>query len=304
MKKTNLIYFVGIGFLLFLPFIRVSVAAPPAWVGLHENDIYIWQYNNHTAEASGAWTTDGVALLALDAIGIWGGPWTEDMQGYGNTGQMSHEIDTVGDLGPDLEYGSNYQSVEIIHAMVWNFTDGGWLPGPGGYNWDNKVTFTNIWNGLIIENATEYAIWHADLTLFFDVFTVETTSMWVHPNLDWTEAVAAATPGLAAANATATVEMDGTDDIGFKITVPASGWWAVWGTNSLAISLTVTFDECGLLDTWDLTYGNDLIMDIDLVQGSQCASTTPPGIPGFELPIVIGVASIISLILIKKIKKK
>ena len=306
MKKTNLIYFVGIGFLLFLPFIRVSVAAPPAWVGIYEDDIYKWQYNNHTAEAAGAWTADGVPFLSLDAIYLWCGPFTEDQAGYGNTGIMSHEIDTVGDLGPDLEYFSFFQSVEIIHAMVWNYTAGGEAigPGPGGYNWDDKDTGTNIWNGLIIENATEYAWWHADLTLFFDVYSWFTTSWWVNPTMDWSEVVTAATPGLAAVNSTAAVETDGSDEIGFKITVPAEGWWASWGNNSLAIGLTVTFDECGLLDTWDLTYGNDLIMDIDQVAGSQCVPTPPPGIPGFELPIIIGVASIISLILIKKIKKK
>jgi len=299
MKKTNLIYFVGIGFLLFLPFIRVSVAAPPAWVGLHENDIYQWQYNNHTAEAAGAWATGGVAALAIDAIGVWCGPFTEDQAGYGNTGIMSHEIDTIGDLGSDLEYMSNYQSVEIIHIMVWNYTAGGEAigPGPGGYNWDDKDTGTNIWNGLIIENATEYAWWHGDLTLFFDVYTWFLTSLWVHPNLDWTEAVAAANIGLVPLNVTATVETDG-----FKITIPADAWFA-WSTSE-AIGLTVTFDECGLLDTWDLTYGNDLIMDVDQVAGSQCTPTAPPDIPGFELPIIIGVASIISLILIKKIKKK
>ena len=300
MKKTNLLYFVGIGFLLILPFVRVSVAAPPAWVGLHENDIYQWQYNNHTAEAGGAWTTDTVAFAILDVLGLWVGPWTEDMAGYGNTGIMSHEIDTVGDLGPDLEYFSFYQSVEIIHAMVWNYTAGGELiaPGPGGYNWDDKDTGTNMWNGLIIENATEYAIWHADLTLFFDAFTWQVTSMWVNPTMDWSEAVATANIGLAALNATATVVTDG-----FKITIAADAWFG-WSTSE-EIGLEVTFDECGLLDTWDLTYGNDLIMDVDQVAGSQCPTTTaPPGIPGFELPVIIGVASIISLILIKKIKKK
>jgi len=306
MKKTNLIYFVGIGFLLILPFIRVSVAAPPAWVGLHENDTYQWQYNNHTAEAAGAWSTDGVSVLGLDAIDLWCGPFTEDQAGYGNTGIMTHEIDTIGDLGPDLEYLSMYQSVEVIHIMVWNYTAGGEAigPGPGGYNWDDKTTGTNVHNGLIIENATEYAWWHGDLTLFFDVYTWFLTSLWVNPTMDWSEVVTAANVGLAASNSSAAVETDGTDDIGFKITVPAGGWWASWGVNSLAIGLTVTFDECGLLDTWDLTYGNDLIMDVDQVAGSQCAPALPPGIPGFELPVIIGVASIISLILIKKIKKK
>jgi len=300
MKKTNLVYFVGIGFLLILPFIRVTVAAPPAWVGLHENDTYTWQYNNHTAAAAGAWTTDTISFAILDVLDQWVGPWFVDMAGYGNTGIMSHEIDTIGDLGPDLEYLSMFQSVEIIHVMVWNYTAGGEAiaPGPGGYNWDDKDTGTNIHNGLIIENATEYAIWHADLTLFFDVFTIEITSMWVNPTMDWSEAVATANIGLAAVNATATVVTDG-----FKITVAADAWFG-WSTSE-EIGLEVTFDECGLLDTWDLTYGNDIIMDIDQVQGSQCPSTTaPPGIPGFELPIIIGVASIISLILIKKIKKK
>ncbi|MHA1991664.1 MAG: Loki-CTERM sorting domain-containing protein [Candidatus Hodarchaeales archaeon] len=299
MKKTNLIYIIGIGFLLFLPFIRVSVAAPPAWVGLHENDTYQWQYNNHTAEVGGAWTTDMVSLAILDVLGHWVGPWTEDMQGYGNTGIMSHEIDTIGDLGPDLEYGSMFQSVEIVHAMTWNYTEGGDLigPGPGGYTWDDKVTMTNIWNGLIIENATEFAWWHGDLTLFFDAFSWQVTTLWVNPLLNWSEAVAAANVGLAASNASAAVVTGG-----FKITIAAGAWFA-WPT-SLAIGLEVTFDECGLLDTWDLTYGNAIMMDVDQVAGSQCAPTLPPGIPGFELPIIIGVASIISLILIKKIKKK
>jgi len=302
MKKRNFLYFIGIGFLLFLPLIRVSVAAPPAWVKIKEGDIYIWQYNNHTANAAGAWAADWVGVTALTAIGLWVGPFTEDQAGYGNTGTMSHEIDTIGDLAPDLEYGSNYQSVEVIHKMVWNYTAGGEVigPGPGGYNWDDKDTGTNIHNGLILENATEFALWTSDLTLYFDVYAWFLTNLWVNPNMDWAEVVAAANIGLAAANATATVVTSGSDEVGFKITVAALAWLS---SNSLAIGLTVTFDECGLLDTWDLTYGADTIMDIDQTQGTTCPPPAP-GIPGFELPIIIGVASIVSLVLIKKIKKK
>ena len=123
MKKRNFVYFIGIGLLLFIPFIRVSVAAPPAWVKIYEDDVYIWEYNNHSVAAAGQWTADGVALSCLMVMGQWCGPWTEDMTGYGNTGNMTHEIDTIGDLGPDLEYASNYQSVEVIHLDNFIRTD-------------------------------------------------------------------------------------------------------------------------------------------------------------------------------------
>jgi hypothetical protein len=301
MKKTNLVYIIGIGLLICLPFIRVSVAAPPAWVLIQEDDIYIWEYNNHTA-GDGAWADDWVGVTALGVLGIWVGPFSEDQDGYGIPGNMTHEIDYVGDLGPDLEYGSNFQSVEILHAMTWNYSGGSDAlgGGSGGYPWADKDSGSNIWPGLIIENATEFAWWHSDLTLFFDAYSWQVTTLWVHTNLDWSEVVATANVGLAAVNATATVETDGTDEVGFTITIAASAW----GTNTQAIGLTVIFDDCGLLDTWDLTYGTDTIMDVNQIQGIDCAPAVPPAIPGFELPIVIGVASIMSLILIKKIKKK
>jgi len=289
MKRLNFLYFIGIGFLLFLPFIRVSVATPPSWVKIKEGDVYIWQYNNHTANAAGAWMTDGIPILTLGVLGLWVGPFTEDQAGYGNTGTMSHEIDTVGDLGPDLEYGSNYQSVEITHKIVWSYTAGAENlgGGSGSYNWTSKDTGTNIWNGLIIENATEFALWHDDLTIFFDVYSWFLTSLWVNPNMDWAEVVAAANIGLADVNATATVVTDSviSEVNGFKITIAALAWG---GANSLAIGLSVTYDECGLLNTWDLTYGTDTIMDIDQTQGGQytpCQTitvTNPTGLIAWE----------------------
>ena len=140
MKKTNLIYIIGIGLLVFLPFVRVSVAAPPAWVKIQDDDVCIWEYNNHTAAATGAWSTDMVSLTLFGAIGQWCGPFTEDQAGYGVAGNMTHVIKSVGDLGPDLNYLSNYQSVEVIHEMTWNYTAGAELlgGGSGGYGGDGE----------------------------------------------------------------------------------------------------------------------------------------------------------------------
>ena len=295
MKKTNLIYVIGIGLLVFMPFVRVSVAAPPCWVGVFEEEIYLWEYNNGTAAYSGAWAADdllGGIYNNFDQLATFG----EEMADYGlMPGNMSCEILTVGDLGPDIEYGSNYQSVQVIHALNWSMYG-------YAFPWDDKVTLTNIYNALIVENATEFAIWHSDLTTFFDAYTWQDTSTWAPTDMDWTEVVTAANPGLAAANATATVVTDGSEEIGFKITVAAGAWYAPYN-NSLALGLEVTFAD-GLLDTWNMTYGTDSMMDVELVQGSSQSRCGGGDIPGFELPIIIGLVSITSLILIKKIRKK
>lgn len=290
MKKTILLYFIVIGLLAFIPFIRISVAAPPCWVGVYEDEYYIWQYNNHTAEVAGAWTTDGVALTGFGVLGEWMG-FPEEMDTYALLpGNASHDIQTVGDLAPDVEYGSNYQSVQIIHAINW--TTHGYT-----FNWDDKVTMTNVYNGLVLENSTEFVLWHNGLATFFDPYSWFLTSLWASTKLDWSEVAAAANTELAAANATVTALTDG-----FKITIAALDW----GTNTLAIELSVTYDD-GLLDDWHLTYGTDSILDVELIKGSSQFTPCAGGedaIPGFELPIIIGVASIISLILIKKIKNK
>lgn len=298
MKKRSIIYFIGIGLLVLIPFVRVSVAAPPCWVGAYEDEIYIWEYNNNSVAAAGDYTTDDVATGIYVIMGQWAG-FGEDMAGYGlMPGSMSHEITTVGDLGPDLEYGSNYQSAQIIHELNWTVT------GLYSFPWDDKVTLTNVYNALVIEDSTEFVLWHDNLTMFFDAYSWQLTSVWASTKMDWTEAVTAANLGLAAFNATATVVTNGTDEVGFKITVAAGNWIAPYA-NTKDIGLEVTYAD-GLLNTWDLTYGTDTIMDVELVQGSTQfkACSGADAIPGFELPIIIGIASVISLVLIKKIKKK
>ncbi|KKL99883.1 hypothetical protein LCGC14_1809970 [marine sediment metagenome] len=294
MKKTNLICFIGIGLLAFLPFIRSSVGAPPCWVGVYEDEYYEWQYNNHTATVQGQWLTDGVALAGWGATDMWMGWPSEGIDYFILPGIMSHTINTVGDVAPDVEYLSNYDSVQVIHAMNFSSTN-----FAGDFDWADKDTGLNVWNGLIIENSTEFAYWHSNLTLFFDLYSIEVTTMWASTQLDWTEVVATANIGLASVNVTAAALTNG-----FTLTVDALGW----GVNTLAVVLTVTFED-GLLDTWDLAYGGNSVMDVELVKGSAqfAACPTPaPGIPGFEIPIIIGVAaaSTIGLILFKKHKNK
>lgn len=293
MKKTNLLYFVGIGFLLFLPLIRVSVAAPPCWVGVYEDDVYIWSYNNHTAARWGQWNTDAMGVTGLVALGKVIS-WFETMDDYGQTpGTMNHTILSLEDLGPDLEYGTNYPSVELAHELVYTLT------GQYSYDWLDKLTgTTNVYNGLVLENSDEFALWHDNLTSFFSPENILETSLWASTQINWNTVVTTATPGLTAVDATAVALTNG-----FRITVAA----LAWTNNTLAVELEVTYAD-GLLDSWELTYGTDVVFDIALEQGStqfvECPPPAAPGIPGYELPIIIGVASIISLILIKKIKKK
>jgi hypothetical protein len=296
MRKRNLVYFIGIGLLILMPFVRVSVAAPPCWVGVYEDDIYIWQYNNHTAARFGQWTTDTMAITGLTALGVVVS-WFEGMEDFaGLPGNMSHKILSIEDLGPDLEYGTNYPSVELSHEMHYDTL---WW---GNITWDDKVTALNTYNGLVLEDSTEFALWHDNLTAFFDIENFILTSMWASTNMNWDTVATAAGTGLAAVNATVAKATVASEDVGFKITVPALGWV----NNTLAVALEVTYED-GLLNTWELTYGTETVFDIELIQGSSqfapCPAA-PPGIPGYELPIIIGVTSIISLILIKKIKKK
>lgn len=295
MKKTNILCFIGFGLLVFLPFIRVSVAAPPSWVGIKVDDTYTFTYTTNMVAVNGSWTTDGVGtLLYLYMDAAYNG-WIEWMVAdWANPGNMSHTITAVGDLTADIEYGSNYQVVPFTNEMVFN--------GTGvGYNWALVKDDPNYaYEGVIIEDATEFVLWHDGLSNWFSIDFLPTSwpqnSIAVRRNLDWDEVATAANTELADNNATVTALTDG-----FKITVAASAW----GTNTKALGLEVTFDECGLLDMWDLTYGTDSILTIEQVAGAVCADEDDV-IPGYELPIIIGVAtiSIISLILIKKIKKK
>jgi hypothetical protein len=299
MKKTNLLYFIGIGLLAFLPFIRTTVAAPPCWVGINVGDTYSWTYTTDTTARDGAWTTDGAALLIFGNMGAWMG-WVDDGEmGALGAGGLSHEITVVDDLAADVEYATGYQSVLYTGAVTANFT---WWAG----DWADKDTGINLWNGIIIEEEADYVEFHEGLAKYFGPYglTYHTIGLFVPTNFDWTEIVTAANTELGAVNATVTVETDGTEEVGFKISVAA----LAWGTNTLAVELSVTFDDCGLLDVWDLTYGTDSILKIEQTAGSTCTPCPTGGdaIPGFDLPIIIGVAtaSIISLILIKKIKKK
>ncbi|MHA2010559.1 MAG: Loki-CTERM sorting domain-containing protein [Candidatus Hodarchaeales archaeon] len=300
MKRTNLLYFIGIGLLAFLPFIRTSVAAPPCWVGINVGDTYTWTYTTDTTARDGAWDTDGVALLIFANMGAWMG-WVDNGEMGGlSPGNMSHEITVVNDLAADVEYATGYQSVLYTGAV--SYESEFWTG-----DWADKDTGLNVWNGIIIEDETEYVDFHEGLAAYFGPYglTYHTIGLFVPTNFDWAEIVTAANTELGAVNATVTVETDATEEVGFKISVAA----LAWGTNTLAVELSVTFDEAGLLDVWDLTYGVDSILKIEQIAGRTGYTACPTGggvIPGYELPIIIGVvtASIISLILIKKIKNK
>ncbi|MHA1916568.1 MAG: hypothetical protein ACW97V_19620 [Promethearchaeota archaeon] len=299
MKKTKILLFIGIGLLVFLPFIRVSVAAPPCWVGANVGDAYTWQYTGDMAARDANWTTDGIALsIFANMNNAWMG-WVDDGEmGFLMPGNMTHEVTVIDDLTADIEYGTGYMS--SLYTSAVNFTSLAWTG-----DWADKDTGLNVWNGIIIQDEADFVDYHNGLADFFDVygFSYQYISLIVSTALDWTEVVTDASTDLAAVNATVTVVTDGTEEVGFKIAVAA----LAWGTNTLALELEVTFDECGLLDVWDLTYGPDSILMIEQQVGSTCSPCAlPAGIPGYELPIIIGVtaASTIGLILIKKIKKK
>ncbi|MHA2472855.1 MAG: Loki-CTERM sorting domain-containing protein [Promethearchaeota archaeon] len=260
-------------------------------------DFYTWDYTGDMTARDGDWTTDGIALSIFMNFGGWMGWINDDEMGFLMPGNMTHEITVVDDLAPDLEYGTNNMTVLYTGAVVYDYAG-------GPFDWADKDTGINLWNGIIFQHEADFVAFHDGLGAFFGPygFPYQSTSLVVSTNLDWTEVVTIASPILAAVNATVTVVNNGTDDVGFKITVAASAW----GTNTLALELESTWDECGLLDVWEVTYGPDTIMKIEQTVGSTC-SPCPPGadaIPGYGLPIIIGVVSVVSLILIKKIKKK
>jgi len=299
MKKKNLVLFIGIGFLTILPFIRVSVAAPPSWVGIAVDDKYSWDYDTDTTARDGAWTTDGVALLIFTNFGEWVG-WVDDGEmGALGAGGLSHEITAVEDLAADIEYATGYSSVAYTGAVTANFT---WWAG----DWADKDTGLNVWNGFIIENEDDYVEYHTGLAGLFNIygFTYHTTGLFIPSGdfFDWDEIVTLANANLT--DATVTKVTDAGVDVGFLLTVAATAWT----TNTLALTLEVTYDSCGLLDVWDMKYGSDSILTINQTAGATCnpyvTPSPPPGIPGYELPIIIGTVSIMSMILIKKIRKK
>jgi hypothetical protein len=301
MKKKNLVLFIGIGFLAILPFIRVSVAAPPSWVGIAVGDTYSWTYDTDTTARDGAWTTDGVALLIFTNFGEWVG-WVDDGEmGALGAGGLSHEITAVEDLAADIEYLTGYSSVAYTGAVTADFE---WWTG----DWADKDTGLNVWNGFIIENEDDFVEYHSGLAGFFNIygFTYHTIGLFVPSGdfFDWGEIVTLANANITDATVTVLTNSTTSEEIGFKITVAATAWT----TNTLALTLEVTYDSCGLLDVWDMKYGSDSILTITQTAGSTCTPyvTPAPAIPGYELPIVIGITavSIISLILIKKIKNK
>jgi len=245
-------------------YMRVSAAATPCWVGINEGDTYSWIYTTNTTNMAGAWTTDDVATLQyLNMDNAYNG-WIEMMADPSyNPGNMSHTITAVGTLTADIEYGSNYQVVPFTNDMVFNATFGGVI-------WDLGKDGSYAYPGVIIENATEFVLWHDGLSNWFNLdFTPASwpqNSIAVPRNFDWDEVATAANTELADNNATVTALSDG-----FQITVAASAW----GNNTLALELEVTFDECGLLNLWELKYGGDSILEVRQVVGAEYKPCPP-----------------------------
>jgi len=300
MKKTNLVCVIGIGLLTFLPFIGVAVAEPPCWVGIQVGDTYIWEYDMDWTARDGAWTTDGVSLLIFANMNsAWMGWVNDDEMAYLHPGNMSHEVTVVDDLASDVEYSTGYMSVLYTSAV--RYASAAWTG-----DWADKDTGINLWNGIILEEESDFVDYHNGLADFFSIygFSYQTKSLIASTDLDWGEVATLANANLT--DATVTVVTDSaSEEIGFKITVAA----AAWTTNTLALELEVTYDEAGLLDVWDIAYGGDSVLTVTQLAGRTGYTPCPPAapaIPGFELPIVIGITavSIISLILIKKIKNR
>ena len=301
MKKTKLLYFIGIGFLVFLPFMRVSVAATPCWVGINDDDVYDFKYVINPYARDETWNADGMNDL------IWG--WMEESwMGYINADAWNyldntdwHVYATISELGDLIKNATWLDADPHVFEYVPFYVDMSYYSGPWGegYWWDGW-----LWT---MVNESEYVYMNLGLAQAFDPSEFATNSMAVSTNMNWTTVVQLANLELVYRMAEATVVTDAatSEEIGFKITVPA----LAWTTNTKALEVEVTYDECGLLFHWEVTYGTDSIIKIDLIEGSECTPCPTGGgdaIPGFELPILISVAtvSIISLIIFKKMKNR
>ena len=294
MKKTKILTISLLGLLMFVPLMTSVKAADPPYVGLEIDDYFEWDHNIYLLESEDAWT-----LWNDDNMTYY---WNETFDQSGVWADMDSLQGAVGKAGPINPIYTYSTQVDYIlpdtggfddnYDRVINITEQYASPGEtlvntsNGYYLVGELTNLPFETSYIIGNTSAKfatAAWYGAMAT--SAFWAANTGGYYYTNtlffapttIDWDDFAANCTIGLEAgydlaANYSYTLEVNNLSN-GFQLySAPMA-----FGNNSVAITVNVTYDSNGVLETYLFAYGDDVLTDI--TRGVTQAPTFPYGTP-------------------------
>lgn len=259
MKKTKMTMIAILSLVLFIPLITLARAQTPDYVSVEVGEYYQWDQSINYGADFEQWFADNMTAH-------WEKVWGHNAD-VGNEQNITTVHDSWTTAGP----APNAGIVIDLEVMYPENTTAGTttVSGNGGYLVLNYLTYSKRWamNWTIANDTATFV----ELT---DSGAYMTTPGWLMytyvfapKNVDWTEYVALANIGLGAggmnitnaepegwgANITLVEIIDG-----FSIRVPTMGWW----NNTLPITIDITYNSKGWLNSYKFKYGDNILFDI------------------------------------------
>ncbi len=272
MRKTRIVCISIFFALVLIPFVNFSTAAPPDYIGVQVGEEYSWKIHININNLQNL-IDDMNETLPIDLTPF---ETMSDTTIKAKIEWISDEI--VGSL-------YDYTLINISITMA--------VPGYGdvpmtlpGHYFTIFVLNNNTANYF---NDTINAINHEVLPSYVE----SSIPMLIVPlNLNWTQEVQALEalysflPGMSGI----TTEVYGN---GFKITMPSQ---TVETITLQQMEIFATWDQKGVFNTAKITYGGGTILSVNIGDEGE--------IPGYELPMIIGITTAVCIGVILSIRKK
>ncbi len=272
MRKTRIVYISIFFALVLIPFVNFSTAAPPDYIGVQVGEEYSWKININLNNLQNL----------LDDINE---TIPTELSDFGTIPDITIKAKIEGISEEIIGSFYNYTLINIsLTASVPGYGD---LPltDPGQYFTvlvlnDNTLHYFND-----TINAMNYETFPAYVEQGFPILIVPL-------NLNWTQEVQAlqALYSFLPEIAGATAEVYGN---GFKITMPSQ---TIDNITLQSFEIFATWGQKGVLKTAKFLYGGDPIISINIGDEGE--------IPGYELPIIIGITTAACIGVILSIRKK
>ncbi len=276
MRKSLPILVCLLGLFFLLPFISYSRAVPPEYVGVQVGEEYPWtlRVNVDTYEE---YATD-LNMTVPPEISMY-----ETMGGIQLKGVVSWISDEI--------VGLNYSYVLVNLTIYMNVPGYGWMAYPDPAAPEPLPVFLLSNNTANYFNTTMAAM-EVESAALPPPIPFALPFIIVPVNLDWEDAVQGLNEtmmGFSGGMAGITIEVEGN---GFRITIPEQ---MVNGSLVQEMNYVAQWNSKGVFSLGQVLYGGATLMSVNVPEGE---------IPGYELPIILGVLGVTTIGLVYYKKKK
>jgi len=261
MKKNKIITLSILGLLLFIPFMTPTRAAPASYVPVAEEEGYFWELSNYNTNILGQFTTDNMSAV-IGEIFSTPAEWQiskvyTDWSTSGAAPQSGWPL-TVKAILPENTSAllSDYYIFDNITYTPVFLGTGFFVINYWGLGYD--LAYDDTW--YIVDDTASFAAQSLYSASAFSPYTLQGVPFGPK-NINWTEFVALANWGMGgfwtgdAVNTTVTELASG-----YSLSIPALGF----GSNSLPITIDVTYTTDGILNNYTFNYGADTLFFYEL----------------------------------------